>query len=334
MKKVFLFACSIAALALTSCETESMDSNYDNGNEVSQKKALNGSSVYLSSNTAGVLGVYDLSTGNWKSLSVPYADADGVSYDVNRDAVYHVNRTDNKLVALANISSTMDGDVLMPSAMGPSNFTQGRESTMYNNKVVVVDDVSPGRLVSYNVNEDNISDYRSIQTNIELWGIQMVGKDLWAIEDATSNIAYYQDFFKAKSGDLDVTSKVAVEGLVRTHGLNYDATTDMMVLTDIGSAAVADDGGLIVIPNFSMVYKNAAQGTGMISMSDQIRVYGDMTQLGNPVDVVISSSKGKIFVAERAQQKFLIFDIPTSDCNCAPEFSMDFAGASAVATDF
>ena len=335
MKKVFLFACSVATLAFTSCESESIDSDYkESAKMASQKQAMDGHSIYLSSNTSGVLGVYNMSDGSWKSLNVPYADADGVVYDSNRDAVYQVNRTDSKLVALSDISMTMDGDAITPSAMGPSNFMNGREATFYNNKVVVADDVTPGKFYSYNVNEDNISDFRWHQTDIELWGIQVVGKDLWAIEDVTDNLVYYQDFFKAKSGDLPITSKVSIEGLVRTHGLNYDASSDTMVLTDIGDAGSATDGGLIVISNFSNVYMEAANGSGMISMDDQVRVYGDMTELGNPVDVSISSAKGKIFVAERAQGKFLIFDIPTSDCNCAPSMSMEFAGASAVTTDF
>ena len=326
MKKLFLFACSLATFAFTSCESESIDSNYsDSARKASQQQAKDGNSIYLSSNTSGVLGIYNMSDGSWKSLNVPYADADGVVYDANRDAVYQVNRTDKSLVALSDISMTMDGDAITPTAMGPSNFMNGREATIYNNKVVVADDVSPGKFYSYNVNEDNISDYRWHQTSIELWGIQVVGKDLWAIEDASNNLAYYKDFFKAKSGDLDFTTNVAIEGLVRTHGLNYDASSDMMVLTDIGNAGSATDGGLIVIPNFSSVYMAAAKGSGMISMDDQIRVYGDMTELGNPVDVSISAQKGKIFVAERAQGKFLIFDIPTSDCNCAPAMSMEFA---------
>ena len=335
MKKVVLFACSLATLVLAGCESESIDSaNGENTNLTSERKVADGNSVYLSSNTSGVLGVYNLENNSWKSLGVPYADADGVAYDSNRDAIYQVNRTDDRLVTLSNISETMDGDAVTPTAMGPSNFTNGREATLYNNKVVVADDVSPGKLYSYHVNEDVISDFRWYQTDIELWGIQVVGKDLWAIEDASSNLVYYKDFFKAKSGDLDVTSKVAIEGLVRTHGLNYDASSDTMVLTDIGSAGSPDDGALVVISNFSAVYAAAASGNGIISADSQVRIEGDMTELGNPVDVAISSAKGKLFVAERAQQKFLIFDIPTSNCNCAPSLSMEFAGASAVATDF
>ncbi len=349
MKKIFLFACIIAAFAFTNCEKEpigytsqdSLESNLS----FNKKSKLNGTSVYVSSNTSGVLGIFDLSTGmmspTLKSVTVPYADADGVEYDGNRDAVYQVNRTDKQLVALANISATSDGDMITPSAMGPSTFASGRGSALYNNKVVVTDNVGPDKLMSYHVNDDNISDFRQYNVGFKVWDVVATGKDLWAIEDQTNKLAYFKDFHMAPSGDLTPTKEVAIEGLVRTHGLNYDASTDTMVLTDIGAANnasgqtpnFASDGALVIITNFSNKF-NAAGDGGMISSSDQVRIAGDMTQLGNPVDVAISSSKGVIFVAERAQQKFLVFDIPTSNCNCAPVYSTNFAGASSVTTDF
>jgi len=349
MKKIFLFTCTFVAFAITGCEKEpigypSQDASESNLS-LNKSLKLNGNSVYVSSNTSGVLGIFDISTGlispTLKSIHVPYADADGVEYDGNRDAVYQVNRTDKKLVVLANISATSDGEMVVPSAMGPSTFASGRGSTIYNNKVVVTDNVGPDKFVSYHVNDDNISEFRSYNVGFKVWDAVATGKDLWAIEDQTNKLAYFQNFHMAPSGDLMPTMEVAIEGLVRTHGLNYDASTDTMVLTDIGAANnssgqtpnFASDGALVIITNFSNKFYAAGNG-GMISSSDQIRIAGDMTQLGNPVDVAISSSKNAIFVAERAQQKFLVFDMPTSSCNCAPIYSVDFTGASSVTTDF
>ncbi len=345
MKKVLLFVCGMSAIALFNCESESVDavSATDSNVNSSSKNQnnLDGNSVYVSSNTSGVLGIFDISTGlmspTLKSVNVPYADADGVEYDGNRDAIYQVNRTDKRLVALSNISATSDGDVVTPSAMGPSSFANGRGSALYNNKVVVADDVIPGKLASYHVNGNNISDFREYNVGFKVWDVAVTGKDLFAVEDLTNILAYFKNFHNAQSGNLSPTSEVSIEGLVRTHGLNYDASTDTMILTDIGSASglptSGTDGALVIIQNFTQKF-NAAGDGGMISLSDQIRIAGDMTQLGNPVDVAISSSKNAIFVAERAQQKFLVFSIPTESCNCSPIYSTAFAGASSVTTDF
>lgn len=347
MKTIQLFTCAALALSLTNCQNETMDASTMDGfnskasksNEMSDK--MKGHSVYVSSNTSGMLTIFNVHAGvdmpDMKALSLPYMDADGVEYDANRDAVYQVNRSDKALVALANISKTMDGDMVMPSAMGPSTFENGRGSALYNNKVVVVDDVTPGKLVSYHVNDDNISDFRAYHVGFEVWDVHVNGKDLWAIEDVSSNLVYFQDFHNAKSGDIRYTHKVSVEGLVRTHGLDYDAATDIMVLTDIGSASgmpnSASDGALIIIHDFSSKFMNATM-SGIIPMEDQIRIEGDMTELGNPVDVAVSPDMNAIFVAERAQQKLLIFDIPMSNGNYAPVYSVSVPGASSVTIDF
>lgn len=345
MKKVVLATVALATITLLGCESEAIDSSMDNSKvsqqELSRKGNKKGTSVYVSSNTSGEINIFSMDGSAWdysqKTVYVPYADADGIVYDANRDALYQVNRSDSKLVAFSDVSYTSYGDMLTPSAMGASNFSQGREATWYNNKVVVADDVSPGKLVSYNVNTNQITDYRNYQTDIELWGIQATGKDLWAIVDASDRLAYYKDFHSAPSGNLSSTMEVSIEGLVRTHGLNYDEAADVMVMTDIGAASGTDtagtDGALIIIPNFKYKFMMAGNN-GMISLADQIKISGDMTYLGNPVDVAVSVENGIILVAERAQQKFLVFEIPTASCNCAPVYSMDVAGASAVVIDF
>ena len=168
-----------------------------------------------------------------------------------------------------------------------------------------------------------------------MWGIQATKKDLFAIEDVTSNLAFFKDFFKAKSGSLRPTAKVAIEGLVRTHGLNYDEDADVMVLTDIGSAGSATDGAIIIIEDFSKKFTTAGDG-GKIYLEDQIVIAGPMSSLGNPVDVAVNVEQGSIFVAERASEggKFLVFAMPASSGDYAPVYSEKFPGASAVAIDF
>lgn len=342
MKKIILLTMSFAVF-FTSCEKESYEPtpqelNALQSDEITSKVHVD-NSVFVSSNTSGILTSFNIGTGldnpTPRAFTLPYADADGIVYDEKRNALYHVNRSDYRLVALPNISSYVNGDAIIPSAMGPASFMQGREATMYNNKVVVADDQTPGQLKSYHVNIDNISGYREHQVNFEVWGIQVTDKDLWAIVDETNKVAYFQDFFKAQSGQLAATSMVAIEGLIRTHGLNYDEHSDIMVLTDIGDPTNGTDGGLIIITNFKSKVMIAGNG-GTIPMIGQIRIYGPSTQLGNPVDVRLSVEKNAIFVAERKQDggKFLIFEYPTSGGNIAPLSSTLVAGATAVEADF
>ena len=340
MKNQFLCIGSVALLSLTGCDQDQTLLTSPTS-DVTTRAHL-GAFALVSSNTSGLLSIYAVGAAvanpasidlDQRHLQVPYPDADGIVYDAARDAVYHVDRSNSQLVSLSSISTRTDGEMVMPGATGPSTFSNGREATQYHNKVVVADDVTPGRLASYHVNDAHISDYRWYDVGFEVWGIQATEKDLWAIQDATNRVAYFRDFFKAKSGSLSITSEVAIEGLVRTHGISYDADADLMVLTDIGSAGSPDDGALIIISNFSEKFA-AAGNSGTISLSDQIRIAGNLTELGNPVDVAVKASAGAIFVAERAQQKFLVFEIPESNCNCAPIYATPCAGASAVTLDF
>lgn len=336
---------SLAMVAtVLSCENEPVEASSQS--ELKTQISLDahvGNSVFVSSNNSGKLSSFNIGTGldnpSLRTFDVPYADADGIVYDGNRNALYHVNRSMSKLVAYSDISTYVDGDAITPSAMGPSTFTAGREASMYNNKVIVVDQINPGRLVSYHVNTDNISQYREYTVDFQVWAVQAVGKDLYAIEDLDNKLAYFEDFHKLKSGDIDPTIEVSIEGLVRTHGLNYDEHADVMVLTDIGIAAndpnAATDGALVIIENFRSKLMAAGDG-GTISLADQIRIEGSNTELGNPVDVNISAEKGAIFVAERASQggKFLIFSYPSMSGNIAPVSSTLVMGASAVERDF
>ena len=329
---------SILSLSLIfSCSDDEMNNG---STELLATKSLNAhgaNTVYLSSNISGKLYAINLAGGlNSPSrieVSLPYADADGLVYDAKREALYQVNRTGNNLAAYSNILDIVNEGYIMPSAMSDANIISGREATIYNNKVVVADDVTPGILRSYHVNEDQINDYRTFMVDFELWGIQSTGKDLWAVVDVTNELALFQNFHNAKSGNLYPDFKVGIEGLVRTHGLNYDGSTDTMVLTDIGSAASNEDGGLIIINNFMSKMMMAGNG-GTIPMDQQVRIYGPSTKLGNPVDVVYSASRNAIMVAERANSLFLIFEVPEANCDCSPILSEQVSGASALTTNF
>lgn len=336
---------SLSLVSLCSCEKDST-STTSLADLPAEIRNHTTAFAYVSSNTSGLLGIYPVGvalanpgsvTGtDSRVVSTPYDDADGIVYDEKRNAIYQVNRTDSRLVAYSDVDGMQDGDMIIPGAIGPASFTNGREATFYNNKVVVADDITPGRLASYHVNEDQINDFRWHDVGFEVWGIQATSKDLWAIVDVSSDLAYFQNYFREKSGPISPTAQVTIEGLVRTHGLNYDEDADVMVLTDIGSAASGDDGGLIIINDFWSKYMNAASGSGMIPMSEQIRIYGPMSELGNPVDVAVHSDSDMIFVAERKQDggKFLIFEIPAMSGDLAPAVSVPYAGASAVTIDF
>ncbi|MDX1497432.1 MAG: hypothetical protein R3352_07745, partial [Salinisphaeraceae bacterium] len=65
------------------------------------------------------------------------------------------------------------------------------------------------------------------------------------------------------------------------HGIVHDAASDRLILSDVGSAAVADDGRIYVI-------ENASTAEGITAL--RLEIAGPSTMLGNPVDLAFDGN--------------------------------------------
>jgi 6-phosphogluconolactonase (cycloisomerase 2 family) len=294
------------------------------------------SRLFLSSNTTGLVGVLDMLEDNsfaLASFTGQAMDADGIHYDDEMDVLYQLNRSANVINAYSNVSQSLSQGI-MPTltATSTSDFINGREIAVSKNRLVVAQDANDAngqmnRFLIYDISPTSITLNKIYESEINLWGIVAQDEDLYAIQDNSNNIAKYENFFAQPAGTISVTWAFPVEGLVRTHGLSYDAENDQMILTDIGDAASTDDGALVIIDNFSVSILDL-----QVQLSEQVRIAGPNTMLGNPVDVAIDKSLGLAFVAERANGggRVLAFDILGSSGNDSPFYAADFAGASAI----
>jgi len=293
-------------------------------------------SLFVSSNTSKQVGVLnvdeerDIDLLTFESAAV---DADGIYYNSNDDVIYQLNRTDNVVNAYVNvIGATNSGLTPSLSATSTSDFINGREIAVRANKLVVAQDANDAngmvdKFVVYNASPQSITYSDEYVSPINLWGIQFVGSSLFAIEDNSSNLVVFDNFLSNLSDDAVASRTIEVEGIIRTHGLAVDAERNIMVLTDVGSGAIDNDGAVVIVRD----YMNA-MSDGMISTSEQIRIGGENTLLGNPVDVAYDYTTNSIFVAERANNggRILGFNLPLASGNVVPDFARDFAGASAI----
>jgi len=291
--------------------------------------------VFVSSNNSGTVGVYGFTSAGDMSLSTFPAqgtDTDGIYYDEAKDQVIQLNRSDNTLNSYNNVMANLaSGTDPSNGPASSSNFSNGREIAVSGNAVVVAQDASDGngntnQFSIYTIGSNGFTFDRSLSTTINLWGITFGGSDLFAVIDNSSDIAIFNNFLQI-SGSASPSRVVRVDGLVRTHGLTYDVANDIMILTDVGSGAVDDDGQIIVVRNWS-----AVSADGNISNGEQITIAGSNTFLGNPVDVAYNHDSGLIYVAERANGggRFLTFTMPESSSNASPVINERFQGASAI----
>ncbi len=305
--------------------------------------------LYVSSNTAGqiaILDVEDVNSISTRLINVGHADADGIYYDQPSNEIYQVNRSNNNVKVYSTASMLQNGESPNAVATSTSNFTNGREMAVMGNYIIVAQDAdasngNTNKLVVYERTPSGVSLYRTYTTTINLWGIYAVDNNLYAIEDNSERLAFFYNFLSNADGTMVRPSvSVAMAGIIRTHGLVYNAEDDVMILTDVADGGNANDGAFHVINNWTTEFNRSLRlgqyqgGTIMTSipLSKQIRVAGSNTMLGNPVDVDYNPETGEIYIAERANGggRILVFSTPTSNGNYAPIYNQMFSGASAV----
>ena len=294
---------------------------------------------FASSNTQQNIAVFntDASSGDVTGMTFPNVsgDSDGIYYDANTDLLYQLNRMNGSVNIYSNVNENLDAGVNPRyNSSSTAGTINGRELTVSGNRVVVAQDANDAngnqnRLIVFELDASGTmgSVSRRYDTDINLWGIQAVGETLYAVEDNSNNLAIYDNIFGQRSGPISVSRSIDVENLVRTHGLTYIPSTDLMIMTDIGDAGSATDGALVIINGFT-----SAAADGTISVSEQVRIGGPNSLLGNPVDVGYDVGNMVIYVAERANGggRILGFDMTSTSGDATPVYNYDFAGASAI----
>jgi len=340
MKKLFL-PLALGAVLFTSCNDDDSSMVTPEPEPIDQTPTpAQELKLITTSNTSGQISFTDLlaTTPTAKSFSISSTDADGVYYDVFKDQIVLASRTNNRVEAYnglrnAIISSATTLDLSFSSS---ADFTNAREIAVSGDKVVVAQDQNAGNsnISKFYVYQRNTSGFTLLNTytvDIKLWGIHLDGTTMYAIADNTSDLVVYNNFFSNATGSISASKRVTIEGLVRTHGITYSPQDNVMVLSDVGLASSATDGGLVVINNFTSVL-NMTNNLGTIAMNNQIRVYGPNSMLGNPVDVAYDHVTNAIFVAERLNGggQVLKFAFPTISADATPQMSRAEAGVTAV----
>lgn len=300
--------------------------------------------LYASNNSNGNITIYDVtdqSSISTTTLLTTSTAADGVYYSSNSDAVIQASRSGLALEGFTNVSNALTGGTITVDLTGTNDMTSPREVAVNGNLYVVADnadadgdDLTPdGRLFVYTRDNGTFTLRNTITTDFKLWGITFNGNNLYAVVDTTNELAVFNDFLSnTTDATVSASKRIAVEGIVRTHGLTYDASSDTMILTDIGEASNGqDDGGFHFIEGFSTKFNNTANGE-TLSVTQQIRVSGAATLLGNPVDVAYDSATQTVFIAEAGNGggRILAFNNIGTGGNLAPIVNNGLAAASSV----
>jgi len=287
--------------------------------------------LFVTNNDNGNISRYSVTGDSLVTLMTTTTAAEGIYYDAAADVVFQASRSALQLEAFADVSTLMDGDAVAASYTGGADLESPRELAVSGSSFVVADN-GANKFFVYENTGSGFTLTSTVEIPFPVWGITFKGDDLYAVVDTTGDLAVYYDFLSnAINGVLNPSKRVTIEGIVRTHGITYDGTDDVMVLTDIGDATdVNTDGGFQVTQDFAAKLAAVDNG-GTLALSDQTRVAGSMTEMGNPIDVAYDHKTKTVFVAEVGNGKILAFsDALNASGNVSPAISNDLAEASSI----
>lgn len=296
-----------------------------------------GATLFVTSNASGDINTYQfeedggvvmnmfttLSTGN-----------EGIHYDETNDDLIVASRSALQVNVYADVSSVLMNPSLALNLGGSSaaDLMNPRAMAVNGNTVVIADN-QQNQFFVYTKSGNSLMLKNTFDIGFAVWGIEFIGDDLFAVVDKTADLAVFTNFSSNTSnGMLQASKRVTIEGIVRTHGLAYDAMKDMMVMTDIGDAEnTEDDGGFHLIKDFNSTFNNTSDG-GTIGMSAQTRVAGAATMMGNPIDVAYDGQSGTVYIAEigNGGGRVLAFSGYGNGGNVSPTWNVALSGASSL----
>ena len=287
--------------------------------------------LYTTSTANGDVVVYDLLGGGAKTVTTASTSSEGIYYSGLSDALFQASRSDLTLEYYNNFSSTVDGDVVSPLYSSMADLASPREIAVFGNKVVVADNGTNTFLV-YSFDGSAFVLENTFDPGFPVWGITFKGRDLLAVVDISSDLAIFADFFSnTADGTITATKRITIEGIVRTHGIDYSEADDVLVMTDIGDAAnTTTDGGFHVIADASAKLEATADG-GTLALAEQLRVAGALTEMGNPIDIAYDHKTKSVYIAEIGNSKILGFTgVLSASGNIAPVLSNDLMSAASL----
>ncbi|WP_026914683.1 hypothetical protein [Christiangramia portivictoriae] len=332
LKKPLLFMAMTAMLGFTSCS--------DDDDDVTDDIVEMDSAMLYATTHSGSVVQYNLDDGTSYTVNTSSTDAEGIFYDEDDNSLIVASRDPKQIQFYGNVDM-WDGSMSTVSAdfMSANDLMSPRDVAVNGDLIVVADNAdvdgddttADGRFYIYSKEDNGFTLRNTVTVDFKVWGIEFVGNTLYAIVDTTNMLASFDNFLSNNTdGMVSATKTVMVEGIVRTHGLDYDGGT--MVLSDIGDAGSDADGGLHVITDFDSKFNNTMDA-GTLALSDQMRISGAATLLGNPVNVAYDADSDMIYVAELANGggRVLAFDdVSNASGNATPAVNNMLSGVSAV----
>lgn len=298
--------------------------------------------LYATSNTSNLVYSYDFTPNGvaLRSFGTGSDDNEGIYYDSDTDELVINSRTQSVINTYSNIENASNGTSLNLILSSNTVLESPRDIVVKENIYIVSDNADvdgdpntdDGRFFIFTRDNSGYTLRNIVTVNYAVWGIQLIGNDLYTVVDKTADVAVLKNFISTYTTDVTATpeKRITIEGITRTHGIAEDG--GFVILTDIGDASNDSDGGFHFISGFVTKFNATPDGGILTFAGNQVRVSGNFTRLGNPVAVEYDNPSQTVFIAERANDggKVLFFNEIGAGGNLIPSLSSPFRGASSL----
>lgn len=297
--------------------------------------------LYITSNSTNTIAILNFVPNGFVlgSYSISSKDNEGIFYDADADELVIVSREQKAINTYGNIKDKTSGELNLMLSSG-TVLPSPRDIAVKNNIYVVSDDsdidgdpsTEEGRFFIFTRDNNGYTLRNTVTVDYSVWGIQFIGDDLYTAVDNTGDLAVLKNFLTTYTTDVTATpdKRITIEGVTRIHGICEDKGN--VVVTDIGDASNDSDGGFHFIGGFVTKFNDTPDGGVLEMVGKQVRVSGNMTQMGNPVDVDYDHERRTVCIAERTNGggKVLLFSDIGFGGNMQPAFQQPFGGASSL----
>ena len=298
--------------------------------------------LFVTSNTVNTIVSYDfLTNGNFiRPMKMSSNDNEGIYYDKDKDELIVVSRDQKVLNTYSNVSQVQSNGELSLTLSSQTTFDSPKDLVVVGDFYIVSDNADldndpttdEGRFFIFKRDINGYTLRNTVTVNYAVWGIELIGNDLYTVVDKSAEVAVLKDFLSTYITDITATpnKRIEIGGITRLHGITQDKGT--VVLTDIGSEENDRDGAFHIINGFVNKFNSVPDGDTLELIGNQVRVSGSFSQMGNPVAVAYDDASRTVFIAERTNEggKILFYDQIGPGGNLKPTIVAPFEGASSL----
>ncbi len=270
------------------------------------KMTANLGNVFVSSMDNQALTSYDFSNPlDVQSISfkIPHNKATGLMYDGDVDAIYQVDASSNQIVVFANLAYQDTSATILPFSYSRTEITKVQGMTGTGSVAILAQVANAAnnfqnQLITYYTSFNELKYLNTKNISFEPWDVFISGNTLFVSEVNSDSLSIFNSYPYKEESNIEPDLRVQIEGIQNMSGVYYDASSDIMFISDSGDVLSDSDGSIHVIEGFYNKFTQAILDTRSISLIDQSVIEGTNTFIGNPCDIVFDKRSNLIVVAE------------------------------------